>query len=129
MIRSTSFRSAVQYRGGELALAISPSQALANGRAFIFGATASAIFLMVMGSPALAITNIATVVCGWAPTIGTVGTALAFIVFLAGLAMIAVGSKQGFGRTIWAILGAVALFAGVQLFGALTGGACGQASG
>ena len=129
MIRSTSFRSAVQYRKGEFALAISPGQALANGRAFIFGATASAIFLMVMGSPALAITNIATVVCGWAPTIGTVGTALAFIVFLAGLAMIAVGSKQGFGRTIWAILGAVALFAGVQLFGALTGGACGQASG
>ena len=129
MIRSTSFRSAVQYRGGELALATLPSQALSNGRAFIFGATASAIFVMVMGSPALAITNIATVVCGWAPTIGTVGTALAFIVFLAGLAMIAVGSKQGFGRTIWAILGAVALFAGVQLFGALTGGACGQASG
>ena len=129
MIRSTSFRSVVQYRGGELALATLPSQALANGRAFIFGATASAIFLMVMGSPALAITNIATVVCGWAPTIGTVGTALAFIVFLAGLAMIAVGSKQGFGRTIWAILGAVALFAGVQLFGALTGGACGKASG
>ena len=129
MIRSTSFRSAVQYRGGELALATLPSQALANGRAFICGATASAIFSMVMGSPALAITNIATVVCGWAPTIGTVGTALAFIVFLAGLAMIAVGSKQGFGRTIWAILGAVALFAGVQLFGALTGGACGQASG
>ena len=129
MIRSTSFRSVVQYRGGELALATLPSQALANGRAFIFGATASAIFLMVMGSPALAITNIATVVCGWAPTIGTVGTALAFIVFLAGLAMIAVGSKQGFGRTIWAILGAVALFTGVQLFGTLTGGACGQASG
>ena len=75
MIRSTSFRSAVQYSKGELALATLLNQALANGRAFIFGATASAIFVMVMGSPALAITNIATVVCGWAPTIGTVGTA------------------------------------------------------
>ena len=129
MIRSSSLRSSMQFRGAQLKLALSPTQALANGRAFVIGASAAAMFLMFLGSPVFAVTNIATVVCGWAPTIGTVGTALAFIVFLAGLAMIAVGSKQGFGRTIWAILGAVALFTGVQLFGTLTGGACGQASG
>ena len=128
MIRSTSFRSAVQYRGGELALATLPSQALANGRAFIFGATASAIFLMVMGSPALAITNIATVVCGWAPTVGAIGTALAFIVFIGGFTLIAVGNREGQGKTIWAVIGSVALFGAVGLFSALTGGTCGQAS-
>lgn len=128
MIRSTSLRSAVQYHVGELALAMSPRQALANWRAFIFGATVAAIFLMFMGSPALAITNIAQVVCGWAPEVGAIGTALAFIVFIAGIAMIAVGSKQGFGRTIWAILGAVALFGAVNLFTTLTTGNCGDPS-
>lgn len=128
MIRSSSLRSSVQYQGAQLTLAISPAQASANGRAFIFGASAAAITLMLLGNPVFAVTNIATVVCGWAPTVGAIGTALAFIVFIAGLAMIAVGSKQGFGRTIWAILGAVALFGATGLFTALTAGSCGQAS-
>lgn len=128
MIRSTSFRSSVQVRSGQLAIAMTPAQALANWRAFVFGASVAAIFLMFMGSPAFAVTNIAQVVCGWAPTVGAIGTALAFIVFIAGLAMIAVGSKQGFGRTIWAILGAVALFGAVNLFTTLTTGNCGDPS-
>ena len=125
MIRN-SHRSA-QHHGAQLAAALSP-RALQNWRALIFGATAAAMFLLILGSPAFAVTAIATVVCGWAPTIGAIGTALAFIVFIAGLAMIAVGSKQGFGRTIWAILGAVALFGATGLFNALTAGTCGQAS-
>ncbi len=125
MIRN-SF-SSVQYRGAQLAVALSP-RALQNWRAFICGATAAAMFLLILGSPAFAVTSIATVVCGWAPTVGAIGTALAFIVFIAGLAMIAVGSQQGFGRTIWAILGAVALFGATGLFNALTAGTCGQAS-
>lgn len=128
MIRSTSFRSSVQVRSGQLALAMTPAQALANWRAFVFGASVAAIALMFVGSPAFAITNIAQVVCGWAPTVGAIGTALAFIVFIAGIAMIAVGSKQGFGRTIWAILGAVALFGAATLFTTLTTGNCGDPS-
>lgn len=128
MIRSSSLRSSVQFHGTQLTLAMSPAQALANWRAVVFGAAAAAIFLLFLGSPAFAVTNIAQVVCGWAPTVGAIGTALAFIVFIAGLAMIAVGSKQGFGRTIWAILGAVALFGAVNLFTALTTGNCGDPS-
>ena len=128
MIRSSSFKSSVQYHGAQLTLAMSTSQALANGRAFIFGAAAASVFLMFLSSPAFAVTNIATVVCGWAPTVGAIGTALAFIVFIAGLTMIAVGSRDGFGRTIWAVLGAVALFGATGLFTALTAGSCGQAS-
>jgi len=128
MIRSSSLRSSVQFHGTQLTLAMSPSQALANGRAFIFGAASASVFLLFLGSPAFAVTNIATVVCGWAPTVGAIGTALAFIVFIAGLTMIAVGSRDGFGRTIWAVLGAVALFGATGLFTALTAGSCGQAS-
>ncbi len=109
-------------------VAASP-ESRANLQAFIFGATLAAVFQMFVATPALALTNIATVVCGWAPTVGTIGTALAFIVFLAGIAMVAVGSKQGFGRVIWAIIGAVALFTGTQLFTTLTGGACGDTAG
>ena len=128
MIRSSSLKSSVQFHGTQLTVALSLTQALANGRAFVFGASAAAMFLLFLGSPAFAVTNIAQVVCGWAPTVGAIGTALAFIVFIAGLAMIAVGSKQGFGRTIWAILGAVALFGAVNLFTALTTGQCGDPS-
>ncbi len=128
MIRS-SFRSSVQYHGTQLTLAMSPVQALANGRAFVFGASAAAIMQMFVFTPAFAgLTGVATQVCAWAPTVGAIGTALAFIVFIAGLAMIAVGSRDGFGRTIWAVLGAVALFGATGLFQALTAGTCGQAS-
>ena len=119
--------SSVQYRGAQLALALSP-RASQNWRAFIFGVMVAATLILFSGSPAFAVTNIATVVCGWAPTVGAIGTALAFIVFIGGLAMIAVGSKQGFGRTIWAILGAVALFGATGLFQALTAGNCGDPS-
>lgn len=115
-----------QHRWSPLQFVASTAPSPMNWRAFIFGAVVAALMLMFLGTPALALTNIATVVCGWAPTIGTIGSALAFIVFIAGIAMVAVGSKQGFGRVVWAILGAIALFAGVQLFGTLTGGACGQ---
>ncbi len=127
MFRSTSFKSA-QHTWSRVTLAAIRSQTPVDWRAFVFGAILAAIFQMLFATNAFALTAIATVVCGWAPTVGTIGTALAFIVFLAGIAMVAVGSKQGFGRTIWAIIGAVALFAGTQLFGTLTGGACGQTS-
>lgn len=129
MFRSTSSLEPVRHTWARVTLAAAPSQALVNWRAFMFGATLAAIFQLFFATPALALTSIATVVCGWAPSVATIGTALAFIVFLAGIAMVAVGSKQGFGRTIWAIIGAVALFAGSQLFGTLTGGACGQTAG
>lgn len=128
MVRSASFRSA-QRLGTQLALAVSPEQALVSWRAFTFGATLAAVFQMFVASSAFAgLTGVATQVCAWAPTVGAIGTALAFIVFIAGIAMIAVGSKQGFGRTIWAILGAVALFGATGLFQALTAGQCGQPS-
>ena len=127
MIR-TPVHSQRQQRWSKLQLTASTAPSQANWRAFVFGALVTAVFLMFVGTPAFALTNIATVVCGWAPTIGTIGSALAFIVFIAGIAMVAVGSKQGFGRVVWAILGAIALFAGVQLFTTLTGGACGQTS-
>ena len=128
MIRYLSIRSSVRHRGAQLTLAVLPAQALANGRAFVFGVTVAAISMMVSGSPAFALTNIATVVCGWAPTVGAIGTALAFIVFIGGLAYISIGNREGQGKTMWAVLGAVALFGAVGLFSALTGGTCGQAS-
>jgi len=128
MIRSASLKSA-QLVGTRFNLAVSPEQALANWRSFVLGATVAAVVQMFVFTTAFAgLTGVATQVCAWAPTVGSIGTALAFIVFIAGIAMIAVGSKQGFGRTIWAILGAVALFGATGLFQALTAGTCGQAS-
>jgi len=109
--------------------AAAATQATANRKAFLFGALLAATVQMFVLTPAFAgLTGVATQVCAWAPTVGAIGTALAFIVFIAGLTMIAVGSKDGFGRTIWAILGAVALFGATGLFQALTAGTCGQAS-
>ena len=128
MIRSSSLKSSVQLHKARLTVALSSGQALANGRAFVFGASTATIFLLLLGSPAFALTNIATVVCGWAPTVGAIGTALAFVVFIGGLAYISIGNREGQGKTMWAVLGAVALFGAVGLFTALTGGTCGQAS-
>lgn len=128
MIRSSSLRSSVQFHGARLMLAMSHGRALANGRAFVFGATVAAIWVMVLGCPAFALTNVANVVCGWAPSVGAVGTAGAFIVFTGGLAYISIGKREGKEKAMWAILGAIALFGGVGLFAALTGGTCGQAS-
>lgn len=128
MIRSSSFKSSVQRRKVKLTVALSSGQALANGRAFVFGTSTATIFLLLLGSPVFALTNIATVVCGWAPTVGAIGTALAFVVFIGGWTLIAIGNRDGQGKTMWAVLGAVALFGAVGLFTALTGGTCGQAS-
>lgn len=102
-----------------------------NHKALLFGMALVVFFQLVLGSWSAAggLESIATQVCTWAPTVANIGLALAFIVFIAGLAMIAVGSREGFGRTIWAILGAVALFGATALFQALTGTSCGAAGG
>lgn len=99
-----------------------------NRKSLLLGMGFGLLVQLFIGSVGFAggLDTVAQQVCTWAPTVANIGTALAFIVFIAGIAMIAVGSRDGFGRTIWAILGSVALFGAVGLFNALTGGACGQ---
>lgn len=126
--RRNMFYKLFPHAWARVPLVAASLEARANLQAFILGSTLAAVFQMFVATPALALTNIATVICGWAPSVATIGTSLAFIVFLGALAMVAVGSKQGFGRVIWAVIGAVALFTGTQLFAALTGGACGDAA-
>lgn len=103
----------------------------ANFRALVSGAFFAAILQLLLSHRASAgsFDEIAQQVCTWAPTVSAIGAALAFIVFVAGVAMIAVGSRDGFGRTIWAVLGAVALMSIGALFTSLTGGDCGQGDG
>lgn len=103
----------------------------ANFRALLGGALFAALAMLLLGNPARAgsFDEIAQQVCTWAPTVSAIGAALAFIVFVAGVAMVAVGSRDGFGRTIWAVLGAVALMSIGALFTSLTGGDCGQGDG
>ena len=124
--RNSAFYKRFPHTWSRVTFIAVPPEARTNVQAFVLGATLAAMFQMFVATPALALTNIATVICGWAPSVATIGTSLAFIVFLGALAMVAVGSKQGFGRVIWAVIGAVALFTGTQLFAALTGGACGD---
>jgi type IV secretory pathway VirB2 component (pilin) len=102
-----------------------------NHKALLFGMALVVFFQLLLGSWSAAggLEQIATQVCTWAPTVANIGLALAFIVFIAGIAMIAVGSRDGFGRTIWAILGSVALFGATALFQALTGTSCGAGGG